>query len=124
MKALKKKPLINRAEALNSKPIKNSDVQEVHLDTGDVLLTYPIRVRPWATALIHRLGGSSSHVRRKKLQLDTLGAAVWRLIDGERSVKQVIKRFSEQHQLHRREAEVAVTQFLRELGKRGLIGLK
>ena len=124
MKALKKKPLISRAEALKSKPIKNSDVQEVHLETGDVLLTYPIRVRPWATALIHRFGGSPNQVRKKKLQLDALGTAVWGLIDGERSVKQVIKRFSEQHQLHRREAEVAVTQFLRELGKRGLIGLK
>ena len=124
MKALKKTPLISRAEALKSIPIKHSDVQEVHLETGDVLLRYPMRVRPWATALINRFVGSPSQVRKKKLQLDTLGTAVWGLIDGERSVKQVIKRFSEQHQLHRREAEVAVTQFLRELGKRGLIGLK
>jgi hypothetical protein len=124
MKAPKKKPLISRAEALESKPVKNSDIQEVHLETGDVLLTYPMRVRPWVAAVAHRFGGSPGHVRKKKLQLDQLGTAVWGLIDGERSVKQLIKRFSEQHQLHKREAEVAVTQFLRELGKRGLIGLK
>ena len=124
MKARKKKPLISRAEALDSKPVKNSDVQEVQLDSGDMLLTYPIRVRPWASLLVRRLMGASGQIQRKKLQLDTLGTAVWELIDGERSVKQVIKQFSKQHQLHRREAEVAVTQFLRELGRRGLIGLK
>ena len=124
MKAFKKKPLISRAEALESKPVKNSDIQENHLETGEVLLTYPMRVRPWAAALTRRFTGSAGLVQEKKLQLDKLGTAVWGLIDGERSVKQLIKRFSDQHQLHRREAEVAVTQFLRELGKRGLIGLK
>ena len=124
MKARKKKPSISRAEALNSKPVKNSDVQEIHLESGDIQLTYPIRVRPWASALLNRLRGTSRNIQKKKLELDALGTAVWDLIDGERSVKQVIKQFSEQHRLHRREAEVAVTQFLLELGRRGLIGLK
>ena len=94
------------------------------MDTGDVLLAYPIKVRPWASAVVRRLGMPSSHTREKKLQLDALGTGVWELIDGIRSVRQVIREFSERHQLHPREAEVAVTQFLRELGKRGLIGLK
>ncbi|MBW1960756.1 MAG: PqqD family protein [Deltaproteobacteria bacterium] len=123
MKAFKK-PQINRQDALNSKPLKNRDVQESLLETGEVLLSYPVRVRPWAASLIKRFGGSPHGTRNKKLQLDTLGTAVWKLIDGNRSVRDVIRVFSEQHQLHPREAEVAVTQFLRELGKRGLIGLK
>jgi hypothetical protein len=124
MKAPEKRPQISRAEALNSKPIKNADIQETYLETGEVLLVYPINIRPWATQLIRRLSGSSNQTQSKRLQLDTLGTDVWGLIDGNRSVREVIKEFSEQHQLHAKEAEVAVTQFLRELGKRGLVGLK
>jgi hypothetical protein len=124
MKAFRKKTQISRTEALILKPIKNAEIQETLLETGEVLLIYPIKVRPWATVLMRRLGGSSNQTQTKKLQLDTLGTAVWELIDGSRSVRQVIRRFSQQHRLHPKEAEVAVTQFLRDLGKRGLIGLK
>ena len=124
MKRFKKKPQITRSAALNCRPIKSDTVEEIRLETGEVLLTYPVKARPWASALIRRFGGSPEQVQKKKLQLDTLGTAVWGLLGGGRSVRQVIQLFSEQHQLHSKEAEVAVTQFLRELGKRGLIGLK
>jgi hypothetical protein len=124
MKARNKKPLISRSEALGSKPVRNREVEETKLESGDVMLTYPVRVKPWAGKLIDRFKGASGQPHIKKLQLDALGTTVWELIDGRRSVKEVIKIFSERHQLHRREAEVSVSQFLRELGKRGLIGLK
>jgi hypothetical protein len=39
-------------------------------------------------------------------------------------VRQLIDTFARTHQLEPREAEVAVTQFLRELGRRGLIGMR
>ena len=124
MKRFKKRPQITRFEALNCRPVKNDAAEEIRIETGEVLLTYPARARPWAEALLRRLGGAPDGVRKKKLQLDELGSAVWGLLDGDRSVRQVIQLFSEQHQLHPKEGEVAVTQFLRELGKRGLIGLK
>jgi hypothetical protein len=60
----------------------------------------------------------------KKLHLDEMGTAVWDLMDGRRSVRRVIQGFATKYQLHLKEAEVAVTRFLRELGKRGLIGFK
>jgi hypothetical protein len=73
---------------------------------------------------MRRLGGSIAGPKTKKLQLDELGTAVWELIDGNQSVQQVIQRFAQKYQLPFREAAVAVTQFLRDLGKRGLIGLQ
>jgi hypothetical protein len=36
----------------------------------------------------------------------------------------MIQTFAETHRLENREAEVSVTQFIRELGKRGLLGLR
>ena len=60
----------------------------------------------------------------RKLQLDELGTAVWGMLDGQKTVSQVIDQFSNLQKLHRREATVSVTLFLRELGKRGLIAMR
>jgi hypothetical protein len=119
-----KPPAITRAEALECKPVKNNMITETRLETGEVLLTYPVVMRPWIESLMRRLGGRVAGPKTKKLQLDVLGTAVWELIDGNQSVQQVIQRFTQKYQLHSREAEVAVTRFLRDLGKRGLIGLQ
>lgn len=124
MKVSKKKPQISRIEAIGSVPIKNTEVEEVLLDSEDIMLIYPVKVKPWAAALLRKLGRPPEQIGRKKLQLDALGTSVWKLLDGERTVKQIIQIFTQQQQVHRKEAEVAVTQFLRELGKRGLIGIK
>jgi hypothetical protein len=117
-------PEINRFEALNCIPVKNLQVREVRGDTGPALLSYPVEIRPWLAGWIRRLGGPADRGRIRKLQLDELGTAVWDLLDGSRSVEQVIQRFAALQRLHPKEATVAVTLFLRELGKRGLIGLR
>ena len=126
MRVVKKKPkgpAISRAEALDRIPAKNVQITEDRLETGEVLIGYPVTIRPFFATLVKRFGGPEEQVQTKKLQLDTLGSSVWDLLDGKRSVRQLIQIFAETHQLQPREAEVAVTQFIRELGRRGLIGL-
>lgn len=113
---------IRRAEALDCKPIKSAGVEEVLLDSGETMLIYPVKARPWVSAVFRRFGNEVSVVR-KKLQLDEMGTFVWGLLDGNRTVRQVIEVFSRTHRLHSKEAEVAVVQFIRELGHRGLVGL-
>lgn len=115
---------LTRAQALKCTPIKNTMVKATRLYTGEVLLTYPITIRPLIRALARRFGRDIDRVQLKKLQLDELGTAVWDLIDGKRSVRQIIKHFVKRYHLQAREAEVSVTHFIRMLGKRGLIGLK
>lgn len=127
MKVFRKKRTgaeISRFEALNCIPVKNLQARETRGETGLVLLCYPIEIRPWIAGWIRRFGGASDGGRIKKLQLDELGTAVWDLLDGSRSVGQVIQHFTAMQRLHPKEATVAVTLFLRELGKRGLIGLR
>ncbi len=126
MRVFKKKPkgpAISRAEALDRIPAKNVQITEDRLETGEILIGYPVTIRPFFATLVKRFGGPEEQVQTKKLQLDTLGSSVWDLLDGKRSVRQLIQIFAETHQLQPREAEVAVTQFIRELGRRGLIGL-
>ena len=106
-------------------PAKGGHVQESRLESGEILLAYPDYKQPWFTRAIRRLGRSGdSKVRIKKLQLDALGTSVWELLDGRRSVQQVIELFADKYHLHPKEAEVSVSQFLRALGRRDLIGLK
>ena len=115
---------LTRAQALKSIPIKSVQVDEARQDNGEVLLTYAVKIKPWFARLVRTPGGPSERTVTKKLQLDLLGTAVWDRIDGRCSVQRVIQGFAGEHNLHRKEAEVAVTQFLRDLGKRGLVGLK
>jgi len=127
MRAFKKKskePLISRAEALERIPVKNIQVTEARLETGEVVISYPITMRPFFAGLVKRFGGPEVQIQMKKLQLDELGTSVWDMINGKFSVRQLAERFAKTHRLEAREAEVSVTQFMRELGRRGLIGLR
>jgi hypothetical protein len=120
----KRKPNLSRTQALDCTPVKNTYVQATRLDTGEVLLTYPAAMRPWIAGLIRRFGRASEGAMTRKLQLDELGTQVWDLIDGSINVKSLIQRFADNYQLQLKEAEVSVTRFLRELGRRGIIGLR
>ena len=127
MKVFKKKPVtshMTRSGALAYKPVKNQDVSETRLDTGEVVIEYPMTVRPLIAAVARRLGKTQDLTQTKKLQLDALGTSVWDLIDGQHTVRRMINIFAQTHRLEKREAEVSVTQFIRELGKRGLLGLR
>jgi hypothetical protein len=127
MKVFKKKSnqrSIGRGEALNRIPVKNIQVTEARLESGEVVIGYPVTMRPFFAGLVKRFGGPEVQIQMKKLQLDELGTSVWDMIDGKFSVRQLIERFARTHQLEAREAEVSVAQFLRELGRRGLIGLR
>jgi len=114
-----------RAQALACIPVKGGHVQESRLESGEILLAYPDYREQRFIRLFRRLGRLGDRkIRIKKLQLDTLGTSVWEFIDGRRSVRQVMELFAQKYSLHPKEAEVSVSQFLRELGRRELIGLR
>jgi hypothetical protein len=127
MKVFRKKTReshLSRAAALKCRPAKSLHITESRLETGEVLLEYPVTVRPWLAAVAKRLGSSREIVQTKKLQLDAMGTAVRDLVDGNRSVRRIVQIFAEAHRLENKEAEVSVTGFIRELGQRGLLGLR
>jgi len=116
---------LSREEALACVPVRSAAARETRLSSGDILIVYPQNMRPWARALLGRFSkNAAAGAPIKKLQLDQLGSSVWEMIDGRRSVKQIAAAFARDHRMPYREAEFSVTQFLRELGKRGLVGMK
>ena len=127
MRFLKKHPSasqLTKNQALTLTPVKNIESSEITLDSGVVVIHYPVTMRPWMAKWIQRFKGPSPQTGSRKLQLDNLGTEVWKMIDGKRTVRDIVDAFAETHQLESREAEMAVTQFLRTLGKRGLIGMQ
>ena len=117
-------PQLSRGEALGCIPVKSRHVREQRLESGEVLVFYPVTVRPWMAKLARWLGDRDSPPRTAKLQLDHIGSAVWAMLDGQTPLRRIAAAFAEDHRLERKEAEVAVTPFIRELGRRGLIGLR
>ncbi|MGD8382228.1 MAG: PqqD family protein [Syntrophobacterales bacterium] len=114
----------SRAESLAYRPVKSLEVSEEKLESGEVVLTYPLTLRPWLLSLATRLGMRSGENVSRKLQLDEMGSLTWSLLDGKRAVHDLVDFVCRRYKLNRREAEVAMTGFLRDLGKRGLIGFR
>ena len=126
MKVFRKKAptsQLSRMQALEYTPVKSCQISELRLESGEVVIEYPLSVRPWIAAVAKRLGGPQNRKQTKKLQLDAMGTSVWDLVDGKRSVRLIIQIFAKAHRLENREAEVSVTSFIRQLGQRGLLGL-
>jgi len=120
----KKGPQLTRTQALGLTPVKSPGlIREERLSPEALRLTYPLTLRPWTAALMRRFSRQEPAAMTGRLELDEMGAAVWDLIDGRRSVKRIAELFGESYQVHPREAEVSVTRFLRELGRRGLVGM-
>jgi hypothetical protein len=120
----KTKPALTRSEALGCIPVKNHHVREQRLESGELVILYPVTARPWIVKFSSWLGAAAAPPRTGKLQLDDLGSTVWAMFDGRASIRAIAAALASKHRLERREAEVAVTQFVRELGRRGLIGLR
>lgn len=117
-------PQISRFDALSCIPVRNPAVLETRMDTGEILLTYLDIRKPWFMKFFQKISNSPDNMRMRKLHLDTLGTDVWNLLDGKSTVMDIIDAFAARHQLYHKEAEVSVAQFLRELGRRGIIGMK
>lgn len=59
----------------------------------------------------------------RTLRLDPLGAQVWMLCDGERTVEAIVDEFARRHGLSFHEARVAVTGYLSQLVQRGALAM-
>ena len=114
---------LSRKEALQCIPLQNPGAEEEKNQEG-LVLTYPVEVKPFFHKLIKRVTGKDTSTIRRKIQLDQMGTSVWKLIDGQKSVRDIAQNFQHQHQLDNRESEISVTSFLKELGKRGLVAMK
>ena len=107
------------AKLLAAVPHVNTKADIMEVREG-VIVSVPVRRPRWLIPPISWVLPWSSH---RRVQLDGAGTAVLQLCDGRRNVEQVIETFAREHKLSFRESQLAVTQFLRELLRRGIVAL-
>ncbi len=114
---------LHRQEALRCVPVINSSVWSEELESGEILLEFPLQMKPLFHSIFRRFR-QSAEIPTKKLQLDEMGSCVWKKLNGENNVQDIITSFALQYNITRQEAEKSVTAFLADLGKRGIIALR
>lgn len=103
--------------------MRNPECEEDQQAKG-MLLRYPVQAKPWLRKIFKTATSREPEIMIRKLQLDSMGSNVWQMIDGKKSVEQISLTFQKQHKLNPREAEISVSEFVQQLGRRGLVALK
>jgi hypothetical protein len=112
---------LTRTEALAGVPMRSPSATWKVLEDGNILIEYPLNIKPFFIQLANRFTRGQVPRPTKKLELDSMGSRVWQMFDGEKEVRTIIREVANQSGLSLQEAEISVTTFLRELGRRGLI---
>jgi hypothetical protein len=116
---LSKRPRIEKKEALEILPVRNSRIKWERKGS-EILLDVPLRDDKFAR-FVKRLMKNMPDTRQ--ISLDELGAGVWEMCDGKNNVNSIVSAISKNYKLTRREAEASVTMFMSTLAKKNLIAL-
>jgi hypothetical protein len=113
----KGEPAIDRRRSLTGIPMVSEDV--IVRDEEPDRVSLVVRRRR-GTGFLARFQPA---IMERKVKLDELGTFVFRLIDGQRPVRQIIDRFAEHSKVNRREAELSTVAFLKSLAERNVIAI-
>jgi hypothetical protein len=118
----KKVPRLTREESLGAVVVQNRRLRVERNAEGVVTLYAPFRAAPFIERAARWLG-APARAGEAKIELDEIGSFVWDLCDGQRSVREMVAALAEKYKLNRKEAEVALTTFLRSLAGRNLVAI-
>lgn len=122
LKKKQKVSTLSRSEALSYVPVKNNEVHIESETEEKLILSYPLQLKPLLADVAKRFGmWKDNNAPLKQLELDSLGKFVWNQINGKLNVREISSNFAKKYDVLPREAEIATTSFLKNLGKRGLI---
>ena len=111
------KTQVTREQAFMARPVRNPDLKWRTNDDDCAEVIIPRRK--------DRMGRVMSWVfavpETRPVLLDEVGTHIWNLCDGEHTVGDLIQALCDEYRLGQREVEVSLTEYLRMLGKRGMI---
>ena len=114
----RRQPRLSPEQILSSRPVRNPELKTEELEDGGLRIITQRRQEWWARLLSVLF----PIPRERRIELDSAGRQVWELCDGEHTLREMIEEFREQHKLTRAEAEWSLRNYLKDLGKRGLVG--
>jgi len=116
---------LDRRRSLALKPLRNPLVAwNPQQGSAPVTIEIPLQRRAVPKPLVWL---ASKLARRqppttRRIELDPVGTFVWRAADGTRSVRELIWLLAAEYRLNRKDAEVALFEFMRQLASRQLLG--
>jgi hypothetical protein len=116
----RKQPRFTKQEVLRALPVRNSLVEWELNEAGEVLLKVPRR-KDRVGRILSRFFAAPEF---KQIVLDELGSEVWQLCTGTNSVDAIVQAVARKYKLNRREVELSLSNYLKTLAGRGLIGLQ
>lgn len=119
MALLRRHKPLSREQSLTSIPVRNEAIEQERSDDGNVRLVIPRRDDWWVRGFARFFYVP----KKRRITLDEIGSFVWELCDGHNDVRQIIRALAERYKLHRKEAEVSVVAYLRQLAKRRLVAI-
>ena len=105
-------------EVLGAVPVRNRLLEWTEEPEG-VVLRVPLR-REGVFRWVNRVLPAPDH---RKVALDEIGSEVWRMCDGATPVEGIIRALAKKYQLNRREVELSLSLYLKQLARRGFLGL-
>jgi len=111
-------PRITPEQVLRSRPVRNQALKVERIEGGGLRVLQARRREWWIRALSVLLPIPGERL----IELDAAGEEVWDLCDGEHTLREMIGVFQERHKLTRAEAEWSLRTYLKDLGKRGMVG--
>jgi len=105
-------------QVLGSRPVRNENLSVEETEGGGLRIAARRREDWW----IRLLNVVLPIPRERRIELDVVGRQVWELCDGEHTLRDMIEVFQERHKLTRMEAEWSLRNYLKDLGKRHLVG--
>jgi len=112
-------PIPSRREVLALRPVRNPVLQWEETDGRIILRARRDKARGWKARLTNVFVSlPEEHV----VELDDIGSEVWRQIDGKHSMADIVDSLAKSRKLEKREAELSLQQFFKELMRRGYVG--
>ncbi len=109
---------LSREQAMDARPVRNPALHWKINDEDHVVITIERR----SDAPGKALGWLFMVPERRSITLDDVGSMVWINCDGENTVSDLVAMLSAHLKVTRRETEVSLTEYLRTLGQRGMVG--
>jgi len=105
---------------LSAQPVPNAAAETVREASGELAVAVRRKRPRWH---VPPLSWVVPLKPTRTVRLDPLGAQVWALCDGERTVEAIVDAFAVEHGLSFHEARVAVTGYLSQLVQRGALAV-
>jgi len=105
---------------LEARPVRNAAADAQPQLTGDLRIDVRTR-RP--RYLVPPLSWIVPLKPARTVRLDPVGAEVWALCDGERTMEEIVDEFAARHRLTFHESRVAITGYMQQLVQRGALAI-